>query len=194
MTLVIAGFGLTAAAGEHEEVERLMQAAKLKEALVRADKFLQDTPRSPQMRFLKGVIQLDLGKQAEAIAIFTQLTRDSPELPEPYNNLAVIYASQGQIDKARAMLETAMRTNPSYNVAYDNLADVYARMAGSAYDKALQVDPPGGATTNPQLRLALLRSVLPAVAPAPPETLAAAGPAIATRAASGAVPPPPPST
>jgi tetratricopeptide (TPR) repeat protein len=101
------------AAIEHEEVDKLMQAGKLDEAMNKADAFLKDKPRDPQMRFLKGVIQLDTGKRAEAIAAFTQLTQDAPELPEPYNNLAVIYASQNQFDKARARSKAPFAPTPA---------------------------------------------------------------------------------
>ena len=108
------------------------------------------------MRFLKGVIQLDTGKRAEAIAAFTQLTQDAPELPEPYNNLAVIYASQNQFDKARGALESAIRTNPSYAIAQENLGDVYARLASQAYSKALQLDQNNTAV---QPKLAVIRTL-----------------------------------
>ncbi|WP_447780060.1 tetratricopeptide repeat protein [Variovorax boronicumulans] len=144
------------AATEHEDVDRLMQAGKLDEAMTKAEAFLKDKPRDPQMRFLKGVIQLDTGKRAEAIAAFTQLTQDAPELPEPFNNLAVIYASQNQFDKARNALESAIRTNPSYATAQENLGDVYARLASQAYSKALQLDQNNTAV---QPKLAVIRSL-----------------------------------
>ncbi|WP_208511255.1 tetratricopeptide repeat protein [Variovorax paradoxus] len=160
------------AAPEHEEVDRLMQAGKLEEASTKADAFLKDKPRDPQMRFLKGVIQLDTGKRAEAIAAFTQLTQDAPELPEPYNNLAVIYASQNQFDKARNALESAIRTNPSYATAQENLGDLYARLASQAYSKALQLDQNNTAVAP---KLAVIRTLfVPAVPGAKPTVLAAA--------------------
>jgi len=178
------------AAVEHDEVDRLMQAGKLDEAMSRADAFLKDKPKDPQMRFLKGVIQLDTGKRAEAIAAFTQLTQDAPELPEPYNNLAVIYASQNQFDKARSALESAIRTNPSYATAQENLGDVYARLASQAYSKALQLDQNNTAV---QPKLAVIRTLF---TPAPvggksAATAVAAAPAAKT-AAPAAVPAPAP--
>ncbi|WP_431110548.1 L,D-transpeptidase Cds6 family protein [Variovorax paradoxus] len=169
------------AAAEHDEVDRLMQAGKLDEAMGRADAFLKDRPKDPQMRFLKGVIQLDTGKRAEAIAAFTQLTQDAPELPEPYNNLAVIYASQNQFDKARSALESAIRTNPSYATAQENLGDVYARLASQAYSKALQLDQNNTAV---QPKLAVIRTLF-TPAPAggkPAATVAAATPAVLAKA------------
>ncbi|MET3489304.1 nuclear transport factor 2 family protein [Variovorax atrisoli] len=182
------------AAIEHEEVDKLMQAGKLDEAMAKAEAFLKDKPRDPQMRFLKGVIQLDTGKRNEAIAAFTQLTLDAPELPEPYNNLAVIYASQNQFDKARAALESAIRTNPSYATAQENLGDVYARLASQAYSKALQLDQNNTAV---QPKLAVIRTLFTPTPPGgKPTTLIAAAPAPtpaakAAPAPAPAAPPPP---
>ena len=173
------------AAVEHDEVDRLMQAGKLDEAMSRADAFLKDKPKDPQMRFLKGVIQLDTGKRNEAIAAFTQLTQDAPELPEPYNNLAVIYASQNQFDKARSALESAIRTNPSYATAQENLGDVYARLASQAYSKALQLDQNNTAV---QPKLAVIRTLFtpaPAAGARSPAMAVAAAPE-ATRTAPAA--------
>ncbi|MET3443026.1 tetratricopeptide (TPR) repeat protein [Variovorax paradoxus] len=172
------------AAVEHDEVDRLMQAGKLDEAMTRADAFLKDKPKDPQMRFLKGVIQLDTGKRAEAIAAFTQLTQDAPELPEPYNNLAVIYASQNQFDKARSALESAIRTNPSYATAQENLGDVYARLASQAYSKALQLDQNNTAV---QPKLAVIRTLFtPAPAGAKSAAVVAAAAPEASRPAPAA--------
>jgi tetratricopeptide (TPR) repeat protein len=178
------------AAIEHEEVDKLMQAGKLDEAMVKAEAFLKDKPRDPQMRFLKGVIQLDTGKRNEAIAAFTQLTLDAPELPEPYNNLAVIYASQNQFDKARAALESAIRTNPSYATAQENLGDVYARLASQAYSKALQLDQNNTAV---QPKLAVIRTLFTPTPPgAKPTALIAAAPPPAPAPVAKAAPAPAP--
>jgi tetratricopeptide (TPR) repeat protein len=141
-----------AQANEYAEVNRLVRAGQLNEALAKADQFLVNRPRDPQMRFLKGVIQTESGKPNDAIATFNKLSGDFPELPEPYNNLAVLYASQSQFDKARAALEMAIRTNPSYATAHENLGDVYAKLASEAYSKALQLDT-SNAAVEPKLSL-----------------------------------------
>ena len=143
-------------ADEYADVNILVRAGKLAEALTKADQYLAGKPRDPQMRFIKGVIQTEAGKPADAIATFTQITQDYPELPEPYNNLAVLYAGQSQFDKARAALEMAIRTNPSYATAHENLGDVYAKLASQAYSKALQLD---GGNTGVQPKLALIRTL-----------------------------------
>lgn len=144
-------------ANDYDDVDRLTQAGKHDEAMARADQFLANNPRDAQMRFLKGVAQIDAGKSNDAIATFTRLTQDVPELPEPYNNLAVLYASQGQYDKARATLESAIRTNPSYSTAHENLGDVYARLASQAYSKALQLDQSNTAIAP---KLAVIRTLV----------------------------------
>lgn len=156
--LILAGtlLALASHADEFADTSELVRTHKFAEALTKVESYLVKKPADPQMRFLKGVIQRNLGQQNEAIATFTSLTQDYPELAEPYNNLAVLQAAQGQYDKARAALEMAIRTNPAYATAYENLGDVYARLAGQAYNKALQLD--SGNTSLPP-KLALIREV-----------------------------------
>ena len=161
-------------ADDYTDVNRLVQAGQLAEAMLKADQYLAGKPRDPQMRFIKGVILNQSGKPAEAMAVFTQITEDYPELPEPYNNLAVLYAAQNQFDKARAALEMAIRANPSYATAHENLGDVYAKLASQAYSKALQLDARSAGVPP---KLALIRTLFSldakgqkpvALAPVPP--------------------------
>lgn len=173
-----------AQADDYAEVNRLLRAGQFSEALGKADQYLAGKPRDPQMRFLKGVIQTESGKQADAIATFQKLTEEFPELPEPYNNLAVLYAGQSQFDKARAALEMAIRTNPSYATAHENLGDVYAKLASQAYSKALQLDA-GNAGVAP--KLSLIRNLFAADAKgAKPAAAAAATPVAAAKTATPA--------
>lgn len=159
MHVLVLGAALVATAAhadDYSDVNALIKAGKLGDALAKAEQYLAAKPRDPQMRFIKGVIQTEAAKPADAIATFTQITQDYPELPEPYNNLAVLYAGQSQYDKARAALEMAIRTNPSYATAHENLGDVYAKLASQAYSKALQLD---GGNTGVQPKLALIRTL-----------------------------------
>ena len=144
---------LPAAADEYTDVSQLMRSGKTSEALAKIELQLVTRPRDPQMRFFKGLIQRDTGKQTEAIATFAALTEEYPELPEPYNNLAVLYAAQNQFERARAALEMALKNNPRYAVAYENLGDVYARLAAEAYDKALQIDTASSNSVLPKLKI-----------------------------------------
>ncbi len=169
-------------ADEYADVTQLMRAGKLSDAMNKADMFLANKPRDPQMRFLKGVAQRDAGRTADAISTFTKLTEEFPELPEPYNNLAVLYASQSQFDKARSALEMAIRTNPSYATAHENLGDVYSKLASQAYNKALQLD---NTNTGAAPKLAMIRELFntpggkaqrPAASPSGPTVAVAIAP------------------
>ena len=146
-----------AMADEYSDVSQLIRAGSFPQALVKADQFLATRPRDPQMRFLKGMIQQDSGKPADALLTFTSLTEDYPELPEPYNNLAVLYAAQNQYDKARAALEMAVRTNPNYAVAHENLGDIYAMLASQAWTRSLTL---GAASAGVAPKLALIRQAI----------------------------------
>lgn len=197
LTLAAACLGTHAHADEYGDVSQLLRTGKFSEALVKAEKYLAGNPRDPQMRFLKGVIQRNSGKHAEAIATFTKLTEDYPELPEPYNNLAVLYAGQNQFDKARSALEMAIRTNPSYATAHENLGDVYARLASEAYNKALQLE---GANPAVQPKLALIRELFkpngktqPVAASAPSTPMVPVAPPPSSAAPTVVAAPPPPS-
>jgi tetratricopeptide (TPR) repeat protein len=149
-------FTIAAHASDIDEINQLLKSGKQSQALTKVEQSLSAKPRDPQLRFLKGVIQTELGKPADAIGTFSKLTEDYPELPEPYNNLAVLYASSAQFDKARAALEMAIRTNPSYSTAHENLGDIYANLASQAYGKALQL---GGSSASLQPKLTLIREL-----------------------------------
>ena len=129
-----------AQADDYGDVNQLLRLGKNAQALARADQYLANKPRDPQMRFLKGVAQTADGRSADAMATFEQLTQDYPELAEPYNNLAVLHAGQGHYAKAREALEQAIRIQPSYGTAQENLGDVYVQLAAQSYRTALELN------------------------------------------------------
>jgi tetratricopeptide (TPR) repeat protein len=151
-TTAITTFFNIAHADEHADVVRLAKAKQFSEALSKAEQFLSTKPRDPQMRFIKGVVQSEMGRMSDAASTFTRMTEDFPEIPEPYNNLAVIYANSGQLEKAKTALEMAIRTNPTYSTAHENLGDIYAKLASQSYAKALQLDTSNAAVT-PKLNI-----------------------------------------
>lgn len=152
-----------ARADDYSPVQQLMRNGQYAEALQKADLYLAGNPRDPQMRFLRGLIQQDSGRTADAVVTFARLTEDYPELPEPHNNLAVLYAAQGQLDRARIALEAAIRANRTYATAHENLGDIYLRLAAQSYAAAQQNDP-AGTTVGP--KLTLIRQLTAASAPA----------------------------
>ncbi|ANI21689.1 hypothetical protein AB870_25860 [Pandoraea faecigallinarum] len=122
-------------------INKLVAAGKFDDALTKIDAHLKQYPRDAQVRFTHGRVLMEMGRNAQAIDVFTALTQDFPELPEPFNNLAALYAQAGEYDKARAALESAIRNNPGFAIAYSNLGDVYAKLAQQAYQKSLKLAP-----------------------------------------------------
>ena len=167
-----------ATAEELSEVTRLHRSGQSAAALERAERVLAAQSKDAQMRFLKSVILVDIGRSADAQPILQQLVQDYPELAEPHNNLAAIYAAAGDYGKARAELEETIRLNPGYAPAHENLGDVHALLAGQSYARALRLEP--ASATLPR-KLGLARQ-LTAISSEPK----AAPPQPATRPASAA--------
>ncbi|WP_200954508.1 tetratricopeptide repeat protein [Rhizobacter sp. Root1221] len=201
--LAAAGLLLTptaAFADDFADVDRLFAAGQFADAAHRADQSLAARPQDARMRFLKGLILSEQGKNTEAIEVFNKLAADHPDLPEPQNNLAVLYSKQGQYDQARRALEAAIRTNPSYATAYENLGDVYAKLASQAYSKALQIDGTNNTKVAPKLSMirglfspqATAGRTVASAAPAPRPPAAAPATAPAPTPAPAPVPPAPP--
>jgi Flp pilus assembly protein TadD len=142
---------------ELQQVQKLMAAGQMKQALERADAHLVKNPRDAQMHFVRGVILSELKDRAGAREVFERLTEEFPELPEPYNNLAVIYASEGQLDRARTLLETALSVRPDYATAHENLGDIYLQMSVDAYQRAAKLQPGNRAAAS---KLTLTRELL----------------------------------
>ena len=132
--------GATATAAAIDDVRALIAQGQYREALTQVDAHLDQSPDDPQGRFLRGVLLAETKRIDEAIQVFSDLTIDFPDLPEPHNNLAVLYAAQGDYERARDALVMAISTHPSYATAHENLGDIYAKMAGIAYDQALELD------------------------------------------------------
>jgi hypothetical protein len=128
------------AADDFKSIMQLIEKGEKEKAAQQIDQYLKTNPNDPQVIFIKGVVNAELGKYNEAIQAFTYLTEKHPSLPEPFNNLAVLYAELGDYDKAQKALESAIKTHPSYATAHVNLGDLYTKRATVAYNKALEID------------------------------------------------------
>jgi Flp pilus assembly protein TadD len=137
MLATVSGLAMAQTA-PYAQVQRLIGAEQFDQALAVADGWLQNQPRDPQMRLLKGVIQSQSQQTQAARETLTAITQEFPELPEPYNNLAVLHAQAGELQEARVALEMALRINPAYSTAQRNLGDVYLQLALQAYQQAKQ--------------------------------------------------------
>ncbi len=166
-------------ADDSAEIGRLIRNGQTDQAAARVESALASKPNDAQLRFLRGVVQIEQRKINDAIVTFQRMTEDFPELPEPYNNLAVLYAGQAQYDKARAALELAIRTHPSYATAHENLGDIYTKLASVSYRKALQLDAGNNAA---QMKLNVIKDLSLAKASKPAAPVPAAPTPTATAA------------
>ncbi len=103
-------------------------------ALRRVDAAIAADPRDVQLRFMRGVLLLDLQRDTEALAHFQQMSLEFPELPDPYNNLALLHVRAQRLDEARVALEAALRYDPGHRTARANLGQVYLMLAARALE------------------------------------------------------------
>lgn len=128
-------------------IERLLNEGKNEEALSmieqREAEIKGQRGTDVQLMFQHARALAALGRQPEAMAIYTEMTTRFPELPEPWNNLASLYAQQGALDLARDALEMALRADPNYSEARANMGDIQLMMALRAYRTAESKGVPG---------------------------------------------------
>lgn len=123
------------------DVNQLIYRGKKKEALLLADKEIENNPKNVQLRFIRGVILSDLNRTKEAKETFEELIREYPEISEPYNNLAVIYAAEGNLGRAKELLEQALSNNANSFTTYNNLGNIYLALSRQAFEKAQRLSP-----------------------------------------------------
>lgn len=125
-----------ARAGDAADIRALLTEGELSAALQRAEGAAAARPRDAQARFLHGVALMDLGRDAQALALFTQLSQEYPELPDPLNNIALLHARAGQLGLARQALDAALRNDPGHRTARINLGQVHLMLAVQAWEQA----------------------------------------------------------
>jgi Flp pilus assembly protein TadD len=139
--------GAPAHADEASEVRALAARGELDAALQRVEAAVAANPRDAQLRFLHGVVLMDLKRDDAALEAFGQLSQDYPELPDPYNNIALLQARAGKLELARQSLEVALRNDPGHRTARANLGMVYLMLAVQAWERAA-----AGASSDPALQ------------------------------------------
>jgi Flp pilus assembly protein TadD len=153
------------------DVRALVTQGDLHAALTRADQAVAQQPRDAQLRFLRGVVLMDLGRDSESLAVFTVLTQEHPDLPDPYNNIGVLQARAGRPEAALAALQEALRCDPGHRTARANLGQVHLMLALKAWDELARSGPLDPALLR---KLEAVRAVVTPVA-------AATNPAAAAR-------------
>jgi Flp pilus assembly protein TadD len=132
---------LPARAEDTTEIRALVAQGDLAGALARVEKAVAANPRDVQVRFLHGVVLMDLRRDDEALGLFERLAQEYPELPDPYNNMALLHARAGRLEAARQALETALRNDPGHPTARANLGQVYLMLAVRSWEGAVAAAP-----------------------------------------------------
>ena len=116
------------------DARALTQRGETTEALRRVDAALAADGRDVQLRFLRGVLLMDLQRDSDALTLFSQMSLEFPELPDPLNNIALLQVRVGRLDEARMALETALRNDPTHRMALANLGQVHLMLAARSWE------------------------------------------------------------
>jgi Flp pilus assembly protein TadD len=139
LLLAVCSMAAPSARGDDlSELRVLISGGDLPAAMVRADQAVAAQPRDAQLRFVRGVLLMDLARDAEALSAFTKLTQEHPDLPDPYNNIGLLHARAGRPEAALAALQEALRCDPGHRIARANLGQVHLMLAVKSWDQLSQ--------------------------------------------------------
>lgn len=124
-----------------DEVRSLMARGEHAAALQRAQHNADANPRDAQARFLQGVVLMDIGRDDDAMSLFSKLAQRYPELPDPMNNIALLHARAGRLDQALTALQAALRNDPGHRTARTNLGHVHLMLALQAWEQVAATGP-----------------------------------------------------
>ena len=132
---VVAGGHRHALAQTGDDVRALLLRGEHTSALELAQRLADADPRDAQARFLQGVVLMEMGRDDDAMALFSSLAQRYPELPDPMNNIALLHARAGRLDQALIALQAALRNDPGHRTARANLGHVHLMLAVQAWDQ-----------------------------------------------------------
>ena len=126
---------------EPAQVPALLARGDHAAALQLAQEAAAARPADASLRFVLGVALMDMGRDEQALKVFTELSQTFPELPDPMNNIALLQARAGQLEPARQSLEVALRNDPAHQAARTNLGQVHLMLAAQAWAQAAAAMP-----------------------------------------------------
>jgi len=98
----------------------LKQFARTEGILKRALDLAPDAATWTQL----GLVDLEQGKTADAIAVLERAVQLDPDMVEPYNSLGAIRLETGDSAGAEKALRNAIRIEPNYAAAHNNLGNL----------------------------------------------------------------------
>ena len=124
-----------ARANKVEAVRSLLARGDSTAALQRAEAAVAAQPSNAQLRFLRGVVLMDMGRDTLALETFRDLNQAYPELPDPLNNIGLLQARAGQLEPARQSLQAALLADPGHRAARANLGQIHLMLAVQAWEQ-----------------------------------------------------------
>jgi predicted CXXCH cytochrome family protein len=141
----------------------LVNQAPRAESLLR--QVLQRRPGAAPTWVQLGLVELQQGKTADAIAAFEKAIQLDPDLPDAYNLAGAVWLETGESSRAEAALRNAIRLQPNYAQAHNNLGNLLSESgrfeeAKYHFEAALRIkEDYTGARYNYALALTRVRRV-----------------------------------
>ena len=129
-----------------DELASLYLEGDLREALRQGNALAGDFPRSHIILNFLGAINLNLGRDEEAIAIYNKAIEVNPDFAETYNNLGTAFNNLAKYDEAIANYNKAIELQHDYAEAHNNLGNALNDRARhneaiASYNRAIEVKP-----------------------------------------------------
>lgn len=131
----------SAQSDESAAIRSLLSRGDSAAALQRAEKATAANPRDAELRFMLGVVWMEMGRNDDALDLFIRMSQEYPELPDPFNNIALLQVRGGRLEAARQSLEAALRNDPAHRSARANLGQVHLMLAVQAWEAAAAAGP-----------------------------------------------------
>jgi len=90
----------------------------------RAEAALKKSPETAAKLVQLGLIELQQGRSADAIAAFERAMKLEPEMVEAYNTAGAVWLETGDSARAETALREAIRIQPNYAQAHNNLGNL----------------------------------------------------------------------
>ena len=124
----------------------LHQSGHIREALDLYNKILPWQRNNPQLLYLLGTANLQLGLMELGIELIQSSLAINPNNPVAHNNIGLALQSLGRLNEALATYDRALAIKPDYADTYSNRGNVLRGLmrldeALASYDKALTINP-----------------------------------------------------
>ena len=128
------------------------------EDLAAFTKVMQSDPKNPLRHDAVAVLNLQLGRIAEAEAEYRESLRLNPDSAPTHYNMGLVFSAQGKYQQAAAEFQNAIGLDPTHAGAHNNLGAMFHAFgrfddAAAEYRRAIALKPENGEAHNNLARL-----------------------------------------